>query len=166
MQKVYGTLATGIGIAAGASLFTMATPLVGMHPLIPGLAAMVPLMGIMYTSKHTHSTALRAGLFAAFTGLSGVSMAPLLLFALKISPALVPQARARPPTRRVRAHTPPRSRRRRCDRRARAISGMREPHTQPNNPVLRRIARGSRARARTAARDLTFHARARRRRRC
>ena len=28
---------------------------------------------------------------------------------------------------------------------------MREPHTQPNNPVLRRIARGPRARARTAA---------------
>ena len=106
MQKVYGTLATGIGIAAGASLFTMATPLVGMHPLIPGLAAMVPLMGIMYTSKHTHSTALRAGLFAAFTGLSGVSMAPLLLFALKISPALVPQARARPPPPpRPRAHS-------------------------------------------------------------
>lgn len=39
---------------------------------VAGLAAMVPLMGIMYTSKHTHSTTLRAGLFAAFTGLSGI----------------------------------------------------------------------------------------------
>lgn len=47
MRKVYGTLAVGIGIAAGASMFTMATPLIGVHPLIPGLAAMVPLMGIM-----------------------------------------------------------------------------------------------------------------------
>lgn len=37
MQKVYGTLATGIGIAAGASLFAMATPIVTMHPLIPGV---------------------------------------------------------------------------------------------------------------------------------
>lgn len=92
MQKVYGTLATGIGIAAGASLFAMATPIVTMHPLIPGLAAMVPLMGIMYTSKHTHSTTLRAGLFAAFTGLSGVALAPLLKFALLVSPAVVPQA--------------------------------------------------------------------------
>ena len=92
MRKVYGTLAIGVGIAAGASLFTMATPLVGMHPLIPGLAAIVPLMGIMYTSKHTHSAALRSGLFAAFTGLSGVAMAPMLKFALAVSPALVPQA--------------------------------------------------------------------------
>jgi FtsH-binding integral membrane protein len=92
MRKVYGTLATGIGIAAGASMFSMATPLVAMHPLIPGLAAMVPLMGIMYTSKHTHSQALRVGLFAAFTGLSGVATAPLLFFAMKVSPMLVPQA--------------------------------------------------------------------------
>ena len=43
-------------------------------------------------SKHTHSSALRAGMFAAFTGLSGVAMAPLLLFALKVSPMVVPQA--------------------------------------------------------------------------
>jgi len=92
MRKVYGTLATGIGISAGASLFTMATPLVAMHPLIPGIAAMVPLMGLMYTSKHTYSETMRTGLFAAFTGLSGVSMAPLLKFALAVSPAVVPQA--------------------------------------------------------------------------
>ena len=39
MRKVYGTLATGIGIAAGASLFTMATPLVGVPPLVPGIAS-------------------------------------------------------------------------------------------------------------------------------
>ena len=92
MRKVYGTLAAGIGIAAGASMFAMATPLATMHPLIPGVAAIVPLMGIMYTSKHTHSTALRAGLFAAFTGLSGLSLAPLLMVAMKVSPAIVPQA--------------------------------------------------------------------------
>jgi hypothetical protein len=92
MRKVYGTLAVGIGIAAGASMFTMATPLVGIHPLIPGIASMVPLMGIMYTSNHTHSAALRAGMFAAFTGLSGMSIAPLVYMALKISPAIVPQA--------------------------------------------------------------------------
>jgi len=92
MRKVYGTLTTGIGIAAGASMFAMATPLVTMHPLIPSLAAMVPLMGIMYTSKHTHGDALRSGLFAAFTGLSGVAIAPMLLFALKVSPMVVPQA--------------------------------------------------------------------------
>ena len=53
---------------------------------------MVPLMGLLYTSNRTHSAATRAGLFAAFTGLSGMSMAPLLLFALKVSPAVVPQA--------------------------------------------------------------------------
>ena len=92
MRKVYGTLATGIGIAAGASLFTMATPLVGIHPLIPGIASMVPLMGLYYTSKHTHSQLMRTGLYAAFTGLSGVAMAPLLKFALAVSPAVVPQA--------------------------------------------------------------------------
>ena len=92
MRKVYGTLATGIGIAAGASLFTMATPLVGIHPLIPGIASIVPLMGLMYTSKHTHSMMFRTGLYAAFTGLSGVAMAPLLKFALAVSPAVVPQA--------------------------------------------------------------------------
>ena len=92
MRKVYGTLATGIGIAAGASLFTMATPLVGIHPLIPGIASMVPLMGLYYTSKHTHSMMFRTGLYAAFTGLSGVAMAPLLKFALAVSPAVVPQA--------------------------------------------------------------------------
>mmetsp|Transcript_42142 Transcript_42142/g.104804 ORF Transcript_42142/g.104804 Transcript_42142/m.104804 type:complete len:304 (-) Transcript_42142:251-1162(-) len=92
MRKVYGTLATGIGIAAGASMFTMATPLIALHPAIPGLAAIVPLMGIMYTSKHSHSEVLRAGLFAAFTGLSGVAMAPFLMFALKVSPIVVPQA--------------------------------------------------------------------------
>lgn len=92
MRKVYGTLATGIGIAAGASMFAMGTPLMAVHPMIPGLAAMVPLMGIMYTSKHTTSTTLRAGLFAAFTGLSGVAMAPLLGLALKVSPIVVPQA--------------------------------------------------------------------------
>ena len=92
MRKVYGTLAVGIGIAAGASMFTMATPLIGVHPLIPGLGAMIPLMGIMYTSNHTHSPALRAGMFAAFTGLSGMSLAPMMWLALKISPAIVPQA--------------------------------------------------------------------------
>ena len=94
MRKVYGTLAVGIGIAAGASMFTMATPLIGVHPLVPGIASIVPLMGIMYTSNHTHSTALRAGLFAAFTGLSGMSIAPLCYMALKMSPAIVPQALA------------------------------------------------------------------------
>jgi len=92
MRKVYGTLAAGIGIAAGASMFAMATPLGALHPLIPGLASMVPLMGLMYTSKHTTSHALRVGMFAAFTGLSGVAMAPLLMIALKVSPAVVPQA--------------------------------------------------------------------------
>jgi len=92
MRKVYGTLAVGIGIAAGASMFTMATPLIGVHPLIPGLGAMVPLMGIMYTSNHTTSPALRAAMFAAFTGLSGMSLAPMLYMALKVSPAIVPQA--------------------------------------------------------------------------
>ena len=92
MRKVYGTLAVGIGIAAGASMFTMATPLIGVHPLIPGLGAMIPLMGIMYTSNHTHSPALRAAMFAAFTGLSGMSLAPMMWLALKVSPAIVPQA--------------------------------------------------------------------------
>ena len=92
MQKVYGTLAVGIGIAAGASMFTMATPLVGVHPMIPGLAGLVPLMGIMYTSNRTHSPAMRAAMFAAFTGLSGMSLAPLCYVAMKISPIIVPQA--------------------------------------------------------------------------
>lgn len=92
MRKVYATLATGIGIAAGASLFTMATPLVAVHPMIPGLASIVPLMGLMYTSKHTHSQTMRAGLFAAFTGLAGMSMAPLLFVAMKVAPMAVPQA--------------------------------------------------------------------------
>lgn len=92
MRKVYATLATGIGIAAGASMFSMATPLVAMHPGILGLASLVPLMGIMYTSNRTHSPALRAGLFALFTGLSGVALAPLLFFSLKLNPMLVPQA--------------------------------------------------------------------------
>ena len=78
MQKVYGTLALGIGIAAGASMFTMATPLLGVPPLVPGIAAIVPLMGIMYTSNHSTSPALRAGMFAAFTGLSGMSLAPMM----------------------------------------------------------------------------------------
>ena len=93
MRKVYGTLATGIGIAAGASLFTMATPLVGaLPPLVTGLAPIAPLLGLYYTNKHTHSMMFRTGLFAAFTGLSGVAMAPLLKFALAVSPAVVPQA--------------------------------------------------------------------------
>jgi len=94
MRRVYATLATGIGISAAASVTAMATPLGLVHPLIPGLGAMVPLLGLMYTSKHTHSQTLRAGLFAAFTGLSGWAMAPLLLVALKVSPAIVPQALA------------------------------------------------------------------------
>ena len=45
----------------------------------------------MYTSKHTHSQTMRAGLFAAFTGLSGMSMAPMLKMALMINPMVVPQ---------------------------------------------------------------------------
>lgn len=92
MRKVYGTLGVGIGIAAGASIFAMATPLVGMHPLIPGIASMVPLMGLYYTSKHTHSATLRAGMFAAFTGLSGFAIAPLLKMAFVMNAMLVPQA--------------------------------------------------------------------------
>jgi len=92
MRKVYGTLAAGIGIAAGSSMFAMATPLGAMSPIIPALASMVPLMGLMYTSKHTTSHALRVGMFAAFTGLSGVAMAPLLMVALKVNPVIVPQA--------------------------------------------------------------------------
>jgi len=92
MQKVYGTMAVGIGIAAGASMFTMATPLIGVHPMIPGLLGLAPLMGIMYTSNRTHSPALRAGMFAAFCGLSGMSLAPLCYVAMKMSPVLVPQA--------------------------------------------------------------------------
>jgi len=89
---VYGTLAVGIGIAAGASMVTMATPLLGVPPMVPGIAAIVPLMGIMYTSNQTMSPALRAGLFAAFTGLSGMSLAPMMWMMLKVSPAIVPQA--------------------------------------------------------------------------
>jgi FtsH-binding integral membrane protein len=92
MRKVYATLAAGIGIAAGASIITMATPLIGMHPLVPGIASIVPLMGLMYTSKHTHSQTLRAGMFAAFAGLSGMSIAPLMMVAMKVSPIIVPQA--------------------------------------------------------------------------
>uniref|UniRef100_A0A7S4F383 Bax inhibitor 1 n=1 Tax=Chrysotila carterae TaxID=13221 RepID=A0A7S4F383_CHRCT len=92
MRKVYGTLAAGIGIAAGSSIFAMATPLGAVSPLIPGLAAIVPLMGLMYTNKHTHSIALRTGLFAAFTGLAGWSLAPLLKIALAVAPMAVPQA--------------------------------------------------------------------------
>jgi len=92
MRKVYGTLAVGIGIAAGASMVTMATPLLGVPPMVPGIAAIVPLMGIMYTSNQTMSPALRAGLFAAFTGLSGMSLAPMMWMMLKVSPAIVPQA--------------------------------------------------------------------------
>ena len=92
MRKVYGTLATGIGIAAGASLFTMATPLVGVPPLVPGIASFGCLLGLMYTNKHTHSMMFRTGLYAGFTGLSGVAMAPLLKLALAVSPAVVPQA--------------------------------------------------------------------------
>ena len=71
MRKVYGTLAAGIGIAAGASMFAMATPLATVHPLIPGLAAMVPLMGLMYTNKHTHSFALK--------GFSQIHIKPLIV---------------------------------------------------------------------------------------
>jgi FtsH-binding integral membrane protein len=92
MRKVYGTMAVGIGIAAGASMFTMATPLIGIHPMIPGIVSIVPLMGIMYTSNRTHSPAMRAAMFAAFTGLSGMSLAPLCYMAMKMSPVLVPQA--------------------------------------------------------------------------
>jgi len=92
MRKVYATLATGIGIAAGASLFTMATPLIGVSPMIPAVASIVPLMGLMYTNKHQHSQTMRAGLFAAFTGLAGMSMAPLLFVAMKVAPMAVPQA--------------------------------------------------------------------------
>ena len=94
MRKVYGTMAVGIGIAAGASMFTMATPLIGVHPMIPGLLGIAPLMGIMYTSNRTHSQAMRAGMFAAFCGLSGMSLAPMCYMAMKMSPALVPQALA------------------------------------------------------------------------
>ena len=54
---------------------------------------MVPLLGLMYTNKHTHSQPLRVGLFAAFTALSGVATAPLLKFAFAVNPMLVPQAR-------------------------------------------------------------------------
>ena len=32
------------GIAAGASMFTMATPLIGVHPLVPGLASLVRVL--------------------------------------------------------------------------------------------------------------------------
>lgn len=91
MRKVYGTMALGIGIASGTSIMTMASGL-AVSPLIPGLASIVPLMGLMYTSKHTHSTVLRSGMFAAFTGLSGMAVAPLIQMALHVSPIIVPQA--------------------------------------------------------------------------
>ena len=105
MQKVYGTMAVGIGIAAGASMFTMATPLIGVHPMIPGLLGLAPLMGIMYTSNRTHSPAMRAGMFAAFCGLSGMSLAPLCYMAMKLSPVLVPQVSSHSLSR-TRTHTP------------------------------------------------------------
>merc|ERR1719352_1119430 len=35
--------------------------------MVPGIAAIVPLMGIMYTSNQTMSPALRAGLFVPVT---------------------------------------------------------------------------------------------------
>jgi len=92
MRKVYGTLAAGIGIAAGASVFAMATPLGTVSPFVPGLLSLVPLMGLMYTNKHTHSLALRTGLYGAFAGLAGWSLAPLLKVALAVSPMAVPQA--------------------------------------------------------------------------
>ena len=66
MRKVYATLATGIGIAAGASIFTMATPLIGVHPLVPGIASLVPLMAKGKESAriaHISFNVLALGLF-------------------------------------------------------------------------------------------------------
>ena len=114
MRKVYGTLATGIGIAAGASLFTMATPLVGaLPPLVTGLAPIAPLLGLYYTNKHTHSMMFRTGLFAAFTGLSGVATGY--------------------PRSRLSDHTRGRGRRRRAEGAAEVIaSGQpKRPHVKP-----------------------------------
>jgi len=94
LQKVYATLTAGIGVAAGASMVSMATGLASMlPPIVPGLLAIAPMAYlIMGTNKYTHSSEFRTALFVAFTSLSGMAIAPLLKVFLAINPTAIPLA--------------------------------------------------------------------------
>jgi len=53
LQKVYATLCAGIGVAAGASMVSMATGLAAMIPaFVPGILALAPMVYLLsYTNK-------------------------------------------------------------------------------------------------------------------
>lgn len=54
LQKVYATLCAGIGVAAGASMVSMATGLAAMiPPIVPGLLALAPMVYLVsFTNKY------------------------------------------------------------------------------------------------------------------
>lgn len=115
LQRVYATLAAGIAVAAGTSIFAIGSGLASVvHPFIPAILGLAPLIYLTgYTNKYvraaqpaawlpltvraasraqSHSAGFRAGLFAMFTALSGMAIAPLIKMFLGVSAGVIPVA--------------------------------------------------------------------------
>ena len=90
LRKVYMYTGSTIGIASIGAFGGMLFPI---SPLIPGLLALVPLIGLYYTgNKPDSSPALRLGLLGGFGFLSGMSAGPLIAMSLHMDPLILPMA--------------------------------------------------------------------------
>eukprot|EP00164_Ancoracysta_twista_P000582 GFYU01000771.1.p1 GENE.GFYU01000771.1~~GFYU01000771.1.p1 ORF type:complete len:366 (+),score=94.23 GFYU01000771.1:31-1128(+) len=92
MRKVYATMGSAFGIAAGGAMLSLTTPLGAISPLIMGLGSLAPLIGLYMTDERTSSQNMRLGLFGGFSLMSGAAMAPLLKMAAMINPWNIPLA--------------------------------------------------------------------------
>eukprot|EP00040_Diaphanoeca_grandis_P004984 m.30884 g.30884 ORF g.30884 m.30884 type:complete len:361 (-) comp16355_c1_seq1:145-1227(-) len=89
IAKVYGTTASNIGFAGAVTATSLAVGFVA--PMWIGLVGIVPLIGFYMTDINT-SPLLRGGLVASFLATSGLSLTPLIGFAMVADPMIVPLA--------------------------------------------------------------------------
>lgn len=93
MRNVYGTVGSSIAIAGIGATFSIMTPLAATVPVfVPFLGSLGALVYLMRTSPYTHSESTRTGTLALFSGLSGMTMAPLLKATMYINPWNIPLA--------------------------------------------------------------------------
>lgn len=91
MRKVYATMGGCIAVCAGGSALSATYGLFLSQPIIPAIAAFVPLIGFMMTDK-TSNENYRLALLSSFSLLEGMSLTPLMMAYTSIDPTIVPTA--------------------------------------------------------------------------
>ena len=89
LVKVYSTLGATMVAAGAGTAASMLTPLGAVSPLVYGLGAFVPILGVSMTRGRDVSPTLRLGMLGAAGVMLGLSSGPLIGHYLAVDPALV-----------------------------------------------------------------------------